>query len=1128
MATISKEEHWLTKQITSIIKLDIEKILLLGIILLAVVSRLYILGARVMSHDEINHVYFAWQYFNGSQYIHDPLSHGPLQFHLLYLSYFLFGVTDFSARIPAAIFSIATVFFAWKFRRYFGRTGGLVAALLMVVSPFMLYYGRYARNEAFVGFFGVATLWSLLRYLESGRSRYLYFLAAIFSLHFTTKETSFIYMAQALFFLGLVFVFRVSKQRWENRRHLQLFLLFLLATFICLGAAFGVRPQEAAVEAVEEAVSSPQGFIIFLVFAGVTFILSCVWLLVGFGLERLRRERSFEGILFLGLLTLPHLAAFPVSWIGWNPLGFRSFPGLWQNLGILLPLFLISIVIGVWWRPKVFLTSLGIFYAIFIPLYTSVFTNGYGFLSGMFGSLGYWLEQQAVERGSQPWYFYPLIQIPIYEFLGLIGTLLATGWGVAWLIRQMAQKTDPYQIEGEDEEENEVDLKSPWIEDDESGKLNKPAIKGYALALLIFWSFSSLMAYIFAGEKMPWLTLHIAWPMALVTGWVFGWLIEKVDWQAFQQKRGILTLIAFGALVTGLAALTSHLAGPIPPFQGQAAQQLRSTFDFMFALLAAAAGGGGLAYLLSDWDWRQGVRVLVLACLTGLAVITARSSYRASYINYDLATEYLVYAHAGRGPKDILKQVEQISEVSAGGNEIMIAYDNHSAYPFWWYLRDYPNQFGFGENPSRELRNYPIILVGESNYGKVEPIVGQAYYEYEYIRMWWPNQDYFTLSILGESLKNPETRFIMLRAMFQIWFNRDYGLYAEILNKDMGLQRWLPANKMRMYVRKDILSEVWQYGAPMVNEEIFVDPYENSFQLLLPANTIGHYSEAGVLFDGPHDIALAPDGSIYVADTNSHAVLHLSKDGELLHQWGGFGSVEGEQPGTMPGLFNQPWGIAVDQEGYVYVADTWNHRIQKFTAEGEFITTWGVLGQGEDAFALYGPRDVEVDGDGNVIITDTGNKRVLVFDPDGNFVSRFGGFGFENGLFDEPVGLAVDLDNGLLYVADTWNQRVQVFESKPGGAYIYLREWEIFGWYGQNLENKPYLAVLENGDVAVGDPEGGRIMIFNLSGELKFVFGDSVEQDVFSVVSGLTGDLDGGMWVTDSQLNLLFYFRLPE
>src|SRR4030042_1019697 len=142
-----------------------------------------------MSHDETSHSYFSWLFYKGNGYAHDPVTHGPLQFHLVALSYFLFGDSDTTARIPAALFSIASVAFLWYYRRYLGRAGALIGAVLMTISPYMLYYGRYSRNEAFVGLWGLLTLWAMLRYFDTGKPAYLYMLAAAVSLHFSSKET---------------------------------------------------------------------------------------------------------------------------------------------------------------------------------------------------------------------------------------------------------------------------------------------------------------------------------------------------------------------------------------------------------------------------------------------------------------------------------------------------------------------------------------------------------------------------------------------------------------------------------------------------------------------------------------------------------------------------------------------------------------------------------------------------------------------------------------------------------------------------------------------------------------------------------------------------------------------------
>jgi uncharacterized protein (TIGR03663 family) len=165
-----------------------------GIILLAILTRFYDLGTRVMSHDESLHTYFSWLLYRGQGYQHTPMMHGPWQFHLIALSYFLFGASDFTARIPAALFSIATIWKTWYWRRYLGMWGAILAGLMMVISPFMLFYGRYVREDVYAGFSGVLLLYSILRYFESGRRKYLYLVTIALIIHFLDKESSFIYV----------------------------------------------------------------------------------------------------------------------------------------------------------------------------------------------------------------------------------------------------------------------------------------------------------------------------------------------------------------------------------------------------------------------------------------------------------------------------------------------------------------------------------------------------------------------------------------------------------------------------------------------------------------------------------------------------------------------------------------------------------------------------------------------------------------------------------------------------------------------------------------------------------------------------------------------------------------------
>ena len=157
-----------------------------------------------------------------------------------------------------------------------------------------------------------------------------------------------------------------------------------------------------------------------------------------------------------------------------------------------------------------------------------------------------------------------------------------------------------------------------------------------------------------------------------------------------------------------------------------------------------------------------------------MALITTRSSYRAAFINYDSPKEFLVYAHASDGPKLIMDQVEEISRRITTGLDIKVAYDNHGLYPFWWYLRNYPNKIVYLENPTRTLEETPLIIAGQDKYTKLEPIVKDNYYAYEYMRLWWPMQDYWSLNWdrISSALKNQEMR----QALFNIWFDRDYSL----------------------------------------------------------------------------------------------------------------------------------------------------------------------------------------------------------------------------------------------------------------------------------------------------------------------------------------------------------------
>ena len=389
------------------------------------------------------------------------------------------------------------------------------------------------------------------------------------------------------------------------------------------------------------------------------------------------------------------------------------------------------------------------FWGIYIVLFTSIFSNWQGFFVGTVGALGYWLQQQGVHRGGQPWYYYLLIQIPIYEFLPALGVFLAAYFGLRHKSPAPLADTNSIEQSGTNELCRNCECASS---EPAATSINKiPSSEGnYTFPLLIWWAVTSLLAFTMAGEKMPWLTVHITLPMILLAGWGLGQVIERANWADIRKRRGLLVTVLLVVLFTSLASALVVLLGANPPFQGKTLEQLSVTGAFLLSVGVTLASAGGLAYLISGWQFRDVLRIGVLVFFALLAILTGRTAIRAAFTNADNATEYLVYAHGASGIKDVMNQITTISSRIAGEQNLQVAYDNNLpnqgvSWSFKWYLRNYPNAISF-DKPDDSLRKVPVIIVDQQNFENIKPIVGTNYYQLNYIRMVWPNQDYFALT----------------------------------------------------------------------------------------------------------------------------------------------------------------------------------------------------------------------------------------------------------------------------------------------------------------------------------------------------------------------------------------------
>ncbi|HEU5316068.1 MAG TPA: flippase activity-associated protein Agl23, partial [Chloroflexota bacterium] len=452
---------------------------------------------------------------------------------------------------------------------------------------------------------------------------------------------------------------------------------------------------------------------------------------------------------------------------------------------------------------------------------------------------------------------------------------------------------------------------------------------------------------------------------------------------------------------------------------------------------------------------------LALTAFGVLGVWSIHTGWPANFERPDTPKDMLVYTQTAPDVKKVMADIERLSLEQTGDSRgIGVVVQSGTWWPFSWYLRDFKNA-EYPANLSAPATK-PVVLVAAEDLEKNRQFL-QGYTGVKYKMRWWYPEDY---------------RSLKASSLVEIFTKKDVrdGLWKWLIYRETTQP--LGSYDFYVYLKEGLGPSTASAATPSVAGTAPAAPgsavvnaaaYDAKRVELVPVAQFGSSGRSAGQLNTPRGVAVDRQGNVVVADTLNHRIQKFSRAGQPLSQWGSEGSGDGQ--------FKEPMGVAVDSTGNVYVADTWNHRVQKFDATGRFLTKWN--GQG----GFWGPRAIALDGANNVYVMDTGNKRIQKFDSDGRFLATFGGEGSGPGQLREPIGLAVTAD-GRMFVADTNNRRIQQLDA-TGRA---VAEWPMAGWQG-GTRNEPYLALDADGTILVTDPASGRIIRFSPTGDVLAVGG---------------------------------------
>lgn len=766
--------------------ISVEIVIYAVLVGLAVLTRFWDLGSKTLHHDESLHTYYSWIYMIGEGYVHDPLMHGPFLFHANALVYLLFGDSDASSRYMPAFFGVLMVWLPYLLRgpRHLGRWGALAASFLFLISPAILYQSRYIRHDIYTIVGSLLFFIAIVRYIDRPERRWLFWGGVSAGLLITNHEIVFAVFAVFGGFLYGALMWGRIRSWWPNRRES---VNRLIAVHVAFGAGllallllFPARYKEDLLDIPWENPTREQQFDYYERVISNPLTITALLLIAAF---------------VVGLRFILAGARDPDRREeGWLPSLLGDAPNGTVESGI-----------RAMWADRTGL-SVGIFTGavICIFLFTSLLTNLDGLVSSTIatdGTLLYWLGQHDYRRGEQPW-FYFLLLMPQYEF---IAVLFGTAFGALTSWRALGGAL------------------GRW-----SGGRNL-----FFRLFLTVWFVMIFAGLSYAGEKMPWLVVHISVPATLLAAALIGGVIERAisavrvrrvnpNWSLLLWPEWVLltALLITGGAWLALAARLTY--GQFVTTSGDRSGWRRTltSYDARHWWLLAIPPAIALILIGGTYFWR-GARRTGLTALTaltiGLALLQVHTAWRMVYQEADVPRDMLIYTQTSPDILRLMSEIDNLSEETTGGKGLRIWYDSGVSWPMQWYLRDYENKEFKGTSASNVPDDVPIVIVSnEYERGFRQALSGYTAQEYV-LRWWFPEETYRDFAIAPElppgrsawqSRNDPHGPIEIIKSIGTTLENQltpegQLRLYRLMMYRDLD---WANGQyNFKVYVRNDLL-----------------------------------------------------------------------------------------------------------------------------------------------------------------------------------------------------------------------------------------------------------------------------------------------------------------------------------